>query len=78
MYDSEIRNMKVFSFKHTKQKKFKTLALKLSEVTRAQKEALLGEYFNLCKMVYRIRSVVSYVMYQGDQSFKLLLELFND
>lgn len=78
MYDSEIRNMKVFSFKHTKQKKFKTLALKLSEVTRAQKEALLDEYFNLCKIVYRIRSVVSYVMYQGDQSFKLLLELFND
>ena len=52
--------MKIFSFKHTKQKKYKQLALNLAAIESKHKDALLKEYFNLCKMIYRIDSLVDY------------------
>ena len=52
--------MKIYAFKHTKQKKYKNLALKLTYVEQKHKEALLREYFRMCKMIYRIVSLVVY------------------
>ena len=51
--------MKNYAFSKIKQKKYKTLTFKLLAITEAQKQALLTEYFNMCKMVYRIRSMVA-------------------
>ena len=59
-FEQELRNMKIFSFKHTKQKKYKQLALNLAAIESKHKDALLKEYFNLCKMIYRIASLVDY------------------
>ena len=73
--------MKIFSFKHTKQKKYKQLALNLAAIESKHKDALLKEYFNLCKMIYRIASLVDYTWCQNDQeedSHELILELFSE
>lgn len=68
--------MKVFCFKKVKNKKYKQLTFSLQAITPAKKHALLEQYFNMCKMVYRIRSTVAYFWNQGERSLELVNELF--
>jgi len=51
--------------------------MKLSQIEEKHKDGLLKEYFNLCKMVYRINSIISYNWYQGTDSFDLIFSLYN-
>ena len=51
-----------------------TLAVNLSTIKESHKKALLKEYFELYKMVYRIRSIVSY---HWDRSKDALMDIKN-
>ena len=78
LFDNELRNMKVFCFSQALKKKYKTLTFKLSLIQPKHKEALLNEYFEMCKMVYRIRSMVAYTWYeyQKTNDLKMMRELY--
>ena len=61
IFDQELRNMKIYTFRMGKQNKdYISLAIKLSSIKDKHKNALLKEYFDMYKMIYRIRSMVSY------------------
>ena len=64
-YERELRNMKVHCFKLIKKKKFKRLALKLSSIPITHKQALLDQYFKMCKNVYLIRREMAFYQNKG-------------
>ena len=75
--------MKIYAFKNTKQKKYKSLAMKLACIEQRHKEAILKEYFGMCKMIYRIISVVVYTWDNQEEGeddieevFKNVMELY--
>lgn len=70
--------MKVYSFKFIKQDKYMWLSFKLSAIMPHKKQALLREYFNMCKIVYRIHSQVAYTLYTTAYSFDAVRELYNE
>lgn len=76
LFERELRDMKVHSFKKVKNKKYKQLTFSLQLVNETKKRALLEQYFNMCKMVYRIRSTVAYYWSQGEKSLELVNELY--
>ena len=53
------------------------MTFKLAQIKPEQKEYVLKEYFNLCKMVYRINSIVAYNWNQGAASYDLIFRLYN-
>ena len=63
LFDNELRNMKVFCFGMALKKKYKTLTFKLSLIQPRHKQALLHEYFTMCKLVFSIRAMVAYTWY---------------
>ena len=77
MFELELKTMKIYSFGRAKQKKYKNMALKLSAITKQQKTGLLKEYFSMCKMIYRIRSLAAYTWDHGEDSFHLTMELYS-
>ena len=78
LFERELRNMKVFCFSHVKNKKYKDLTFSLQSITELQKKALLEQYFNMCKMIYRIRSTVAYFWSQGEKSLELVNDLYSN
>ena len=46
--------------KKIKQKKCKTLYLKMVAIDEVRRDAVLEEYFRACKMVYRIKATLNY------------------
>ena len=60
------------AFKNFKKKKYQLLTVKLSTIPENFKDALLKEYFNMCKMVYRVRKVVWYMWDQGKRSSNMI------
>ena len=52
--------MMLFCQKRSKQKKFKMLYVKMSQFTEAKINAILREYFNLCVIIFQIKSKVNY------------------
>ena len=75
LFERELRTMKVYCFKNVKNKKYKALTFSLQAITEAQKKALLKQYFDMCKMLYRIRSVVSYNYYH-ENAEEMVKELY--
>ena len=78
LFERELRNWKVYTYKNFTQGKNQALTLKLSKIKIHQKESLLKEYFNMCKMVYRINSVVAYNWNQGEYSHESIIRLYNE
>lgn len=77
LFEDELKNMKIYAFKRSKQnKEFMSLAINLSSIKPEIKETLLKEYFDLYKMVYRIRSMVSYYWEVGKDSKSLIKNLY--
>ena len=60
LFEQELRNMKVFCFSKALKKKYKALTFNLSLIQPKHKQALLKEYFSMCKMDYRIRSMIEF------------------
>lgn len=54
-YEQELNSMKVLCFRRIKQKKFKRLALRLSSIPPTHKQALITQYFLMCKNIFLIR-----------------------
>ena len=68
-FEAELRSLKIYAFKQSKiNKEFMNLAMNLSSIKQVHKRALILEYFSLFKMVYRIRSVVSYYWDGGEDA----------
>ena len=59
------------------QKSNLTLAVKLSSIDNRVKKAVIREYFNMFKMLYRIRSIVAYCWDNGESSSKTIKKLYN-
>ena len=80
LFERELRNMKVFCFSLALKKRYKALTFNLSAIRPRQKQALLKEYFNMCKTVYVIRSKEAYTWSQcnGTHSINLIKELYKD
>ena len=77
LFEKELRNMKVFCFNLSlKNNYYKTLMFKLSAIKATHKKSLLSEYFNMCKMLYRVRSLVAYTLYEGKED--LIFQLYNN
>ena len=77
MFERELQNWKVHTFKNFAPGKNQALTFKLAQIKPQQKEYVLKEYFNLCKMVYRINSIVAYNWNQGAASYDLIFRLYN-
>ena len=52
--ERELDNMRIFSSQHLQDKKYNSLNKKLHKITKYQKDAILGEYFSVCKNLMRI------------------------
>ena len=85
LFAEELKNMKVYCFKRIQLRGYKNLALKLSEINKHHVNAVLEEYFSMCKMIYRIRSIVDYEWKhesarstkQGASRFQRIIALYN-
>ena len=77
LFERELNCMKMHAFQNYKKKKYQLLIVKLNLVTQNHKEALIKEYFSMCKMAYRIRCVVAYMWDQGEKSSNMIRELYN-
>ena len=77
MFERELNRMQLHAFSNFKKKKYQALIVKLNLVQSNHKNALLKEYFSMCKMVYRIRCVVAYMWDQGEHSSNMIKELYN-
>ena len=63
--------MKVFCFGRVVKKTYKALTFKLSAIQDRHKQALLKEYFNMCKSVYMIRSKEAYIWGQFKETHSI-------
>ena len=77
LFERELNRLRNHAFKNYKKKKYQILTVKLNSVGENHKNALIREYFSMCKMVYRIRCVVAYMWDQGEQSSNRIKELYN-
>ena len=59
LFERELAIMRQRHFTRLKTQKRKTLAVNLSLIEEHHKRALISKYFDMCKLVYRIRSLVS-------------------
>ena len=84
LFEREKRNMTKSAFNRIKTKKYKNMIRRIQLISTDAKKAILAEYFSMCKMVYRIRSTVSYYQYEDyDEKSKLtalqkVQELYNE
>ena len=65
IWERELQHLKNHSMQNRKAKKNINLAVKLSSISENTKNAVLQEYFNMFKMVFRIRSTVAYIWDNG-------------
>ena len=68
IFKHELRNMQVYCFDKIKQKKYKNLALSLSDLNKSHLNILIKEYFFMCKNLYYIRSFFVYIWRSGEHS----------
>ena len=61
--------------KRAKQKKFKKLYVQIAQFTEEKVNCILQEYFNLCLLVYRIKSTVNYV-WSSSYDIEDVIDLF--
>ena len=79
IFDRELYEMKAYYYKNYKIKNNKSLIIKLSGIPQKVKETLIREYFKMCKMVFRIRSIVQYTWDNyGEESGEKIKELYNE
>lgn len=79
LFDKELFQMKSYYFKNYQIKSNQQLTLKLSEIHPCVKAGLLKEYFKMCKMMFRIRSLVTYVWdTSGRESSLKIRQLYNE
>ena len=78
LFEREIKNMKVYCFGRIQINRFKTLALSLSTIKKTHIQALIRQYYSMCKMVYRIRSVAAYTWDKGATNLDSVSELYNE
>ena len=60
LFERELHEMKAYYYKYYKNKTNMSITIKLSSISANVKEIVLREYFKMCKMLYQIRSVVTY------------------
>lgn len=60
LFERELFAMKSDAFSNFKKKRNQILIAKYQNIRPEHKAALLQEYFNMCKMVYRIRNATAY------------------
>lgn len=60
IFERELRIMSKAAFNKIKMQKYKTMIRAFQRIQPNQKQAVLKEYFTMCKMVYRIRTTVAY------------------
>lgn len=60
LFERERQIMMFDCQKKIKQKKSKTLYLKIVAIDEVRRDAVLEEYFRACKMVYRIKATLNY------------------
>ena len=81
LYDRELKEMKIYFYRHHKIGNNKDIALQLSEIPPNAKDILLREYFKMCKMLYRIRSLAMYtweMCSEADEAVEKIKELYNE
>ena len=61
LFEREKQAMMFSCQKKAKIKKFKNLYVKMAQLTDHKVEAVLNEYFLVCKMIYRIKAAINYV-----------------
>ena len=54
-YERELHTLKVYYFKNYKLNNNKMITMRLEEIKEHHKQAVISEYFKLCRMVYRCR-----------------------
>ena len=59
LFERELFKLKEHYFKHEETKNDKVLLLELAAISRNMKDALLKEYLSMCKIVFRIRTIVA-------------------
>ena len=79
LWDRELEILKFYNMQPTRkgQKNNLALAVKLSSIENRVKKAVIREYFNMFKMLYRIRSIVAYCWDNGERSSKIIKKLYN-
>ena len=60
LFERELRNMSKSAFNRIKTPKYKAMIKQFQLIQPRNKQAVLKEYFSMCKMVYRIRCTVAY------------------
>ena len=76
IWDRELQHLKNHSMQNRKAKKNINLAVKLSSISESTKNAVIQEYFNMFKMVFRIRSTVAYIWDNGSSSANMIKKLY--
>lgn len=77
LFQRELKNWKVHCYKLSQQGSDKSLTFKFSKIKEEVKQSLLKQYFDMCKMAYRINSIVAFNWAQGVDSFDLIFRLYN-
>ena len=63
LFEREVHNMKVYCYAQFEvDPELKLLCLKLQDITVNKKTALLKEYFNMCKLIFNIRTCVAFAL----------------
>lgn len=77
LWDREILTLKTCLLQQRRKKSSLDLAIKLETIPEGAKSAILKEYFNMYKMLYRIRSTVAYYWDCGERSSSMIKELYS-
>lgn len=78
LFERELAILKVYYFKRFKKKNYKQVTIKLDEIKPQKKDALLKEYFIMCRMLYRVRAKISMDLEEAEagDSLDKMKELF--
>lgn len=78
LFERELHDMKVYYYKNYRAKSNQKLTVKLSAIPLHAKQALLDEYFKMCRLMFKIRSYVNFTWdkYSGALQAKKIRELY--